>query len=349
MQDLTIKNIFNSLITHLLSVSVWLILASWLSAIVGAIIYYVWQHPDTNKSFKGFFKYTFPKYLLVHRSTRLDVIFVIVNRWIEPLVVGPIILTTPIMAVATYDMSAKLFGNEVPGPNRLWLTGIMLLFILLVQDFGFWLAHYLEHKIPVLWEVHKVHHSLPVMTPLSNRRHHPLQLVIEVGVTNGMVGIVLGITSYIANVAILDTMVMGVDVYFIGSVLSFYQLRHSHIPLHYGKFEKWFLSPAQHQLHHSFEVRDWDKNFSLLFSFWDRLAGTINYSVSDYKYRIGLPPQYANDYDSVWKFFIIPMRNISYIMWNYIKTKKIPTIQTIQEIESEVIVGGEIPHNIVPH
>jgi sterol desaturase/sphingolipid hydroxylase (fatty acid hydroxylase superfamily) len=49
-------------------------------------------------------------------------------------------------------------------------------------------------------------------------------------------------------------------------------LRHSHIWLSWGdKIEGVFLSPAQHQIHHSDNVKHFDKNFGTALSVWDRL------------------------------------------------------------------------------
>jgi sterol desaturase/sphingolipid hydroxylase (fatty acid hydroxylase superfamily) len=320
---------------HFFTVSVFLILAAWLSAVIGAVIYYVWQHDADNKSFRNFVRYSLPKEIWLSKSSKQDMIFIVINYFTEPLTVVPFAFVTGGVSLATYRMLGGVFGVYEPGPANLWLTFTMFIVIILVQDFMTWWTHYLEHKVPLLWEIHKVHHSLQVMTPLSNRRHHPWQLVWEGGMTNFASGIVLGATSYVFRVPILDTAFMGMDAYFVASILSFYQLRHSHIPLNYGRLEKWFLSPAQHQLHHSFEVRDWDLNFSLLLSIWDRMFGTINYVYTQptYKYRIGLPPQYAGDYDKVWKFFFIPWINQGKIIMKWLQRSKQPIARLAEPVE----------------
>jgi sterol desaturase/sphingolipid hydroxylase (fatty acid hydroxylase superfamily) len=51
-------------------------------------------------------------------------------------------------------------------------------------------------------------------------------------------------------------------------------LRHSHIPLSFGRLERWLLSPAQHQIHHSADPRHHDKNFGTFLAFWDHWAGS---------------------------------------------------------------------------
>ena len=37
-------------------------------------------------------------------------------------------------------------------------------------DFAATWAHYLQHRVPILWELHKVHHSAEVMTPITSGR-----------------------------------------------------------------------------------------------------------------------------------------------------------------------------------
>ena len=34
------------------------------------------------------------------------------------------------------------------------------------------------HRVPALWEFHKVHHSAEVLTPLTEWRQHPLELML---------------------------------------------------------------------------------------------------------------------------------------------------------------------------
>jgi sterol desaturase/sphingolipid hydroxylase (fatty acid hydroxylase superfamily) len=325
---------FDLFVHHFFTVSVFLILAAWSSAAVGAAIYYIWQHKAGDKSFCNFIRYSLPKEIWLSKSSKHDMVFVVINYFTEPLTVVPFAFVTGGVSLATYKLLSEGLGQQVPGPINWWLTGIMFVVIIFIQDFMTWWTHYMEHKVPLLWELHKVHHSLPVMTPLSNRRHHPWQLVWEGGMTNLASGLVLGATSYAFNVPILDTAFMGMDAYFIASILSFYQLRHSHIPLHYGWLERWILSPAQHQLHHSFEQRDWDRNFSLLLAIWDRMFGTINYVYTqpDYKYRIGLPPQYMADYDQVWKFFFIPWINQGKLIWKWLQRNK-PPVPRVEPVE----------------
>ncbi|MEM9145890.1 MAG: sterol desaturase family protein, partial [Pseudomonadota bacterium] len=50
----------------------------------------------------------------------------------------------------------------------------------------------------------------------------------------------------------------------------------SHVWLSYGPvLEHVFISPAQHQIHHSRAVRHHNKNYGEIFAFWDWMFGTL--------------------------------------------------------------------------
>ena len=76
---------------------------------------------------------------------------------------------------------------------------IITLALFLAYEFGYWLDHYLKHRVPALWELHKVHHSANVLTPLTVFRLHPLDalifsniLALATGITNGAVNYAFG-------------------------------------------------------------------------------------------------------------------------------------------------------------
>ncbi len=298
---------------HLLKVDALLIAAAWASTLVGAVIYYVWQHPGSNKSIRGFFAYSLPGELWSHPSCRLDYAFAVVNRIVEPITIGVVLITTSTVSCGTYYLLTTMFGQHAEGTPHILAWIAIAFLVIMVRDFFVWYSHYLEHKIPMLWQIHACHHSAEFLNLLSNRRHHPLQLVWEGGLSNVTAGITLAVSSYMLHVSILDTALLGVDGYFVCDVLSFYQLRHSHIPLHYGKWEKWFLSPSMHQLHHSVEAKDWDRNFGLFTAIWDRVFGTLNIRPVGYEYRQGVQPQYQQDYDTILKLYLTPIANLAAI------------------------------------
>ncbi len=75
-----------------------------------------------------------------------------------------------------------------PGPSLTATPGAELAYmiaIILAADLGFFIGHYLTHKVPLLWEFHKVHHSAPVLNPLTNYRFHPVDR-IPIGLFMGL-------------------------------------------------------------------------------------------------------------------------------------------------------------------
>lgn len=306
---------------HVLTVDLALIVGTWITAAIGATFHYVRQHQAADKSFRGFLHFVFPPDIVRHPSCRRDYLFALVSHFTEPFTVGPVLVAVPVVTFCVFGACQTLFGYREPLVPGGMLTVATLLLVLLVQDFITWFSHWVEHKSKIMWEIHKVHHSVEFLNPISNRRHHPWQFVWEAGLNNAAVGLVLGIVSYAFQVPVMDNVLLGVDAYFFASMLSFYHLRHSHIPLHYGRFERYLLSPAQHQLHHSLEVADWDKNFGLLTSIWDRAFGTIRYTIPGYRYRIGLQADIMKDYDSVWKFLTTPPVNIGKLLWQQVQVR----------------------------
>jgi sterol desaturase/sphingolipid hydroxylase (fatty acid hydroxylase superfamily) len=307
------KGFLERLDTELLSYDAAVALCAWITALAGTAITYLVQIDAPQKSLRGFLKFCFPSVILHHRSCRLDIVFVTIMRFLHmPAIV---MITNVAVAELSYSLLTSLFGTKPQNPEPLWLWAIIFVTVVIVEDFATFYVHYLEHRIGVLWELHKVHHSTEFLLPLSNRRFHPLQAIIDNFGNMVATGLILGITSYVFSLPIHDNSLIGLDGLFVLNMLSFYQLRHSHVPMRYGWLERHLISPAQHQIHHSREERHWDRNFGLCLSWWDRWFGTIVYSTPGEQFALGLPKDIQDDYDSVLKLFFTPVRNIALIAW----------------------------------
>lgn len=273
------------------------VVAIWVVTTVGATYTYFVQINAQQKSFGGFLNFCFPSVILRHRSCRLDLIFSFLMRFIHiPLI---LMITNVAVAELCYRGLTSMFGPHRQNHEAIWLWIAILVAVVILQDFMTFYVHYLEHRVRALWELHKVHHSTEFLLPLSNRRFHPLQAIVDNFGNMAAVGLALGVTSYFFSLPIHDNSIIGLDGLFVVNILSFYHLRHSHIPMRYGWLERHLISPAQHQLHHSREERHWDKNFGLCFSWWDRWFGTIVYSTPGEKFALGLPQDIQHEYDNV--------------------------------------------------
>ena len=71
-------------------------------------------------------------------------------------------------------------------------------------------------------------------------------------------------------------------------------LRHSHIKIRYPKIlEHIFISPGQHQIHHSTEKKHFDKNFGVAFAIWDLMFGSLALSEKA-SHKFGLKTQFGS-------------------------------------------------------
>ncbi len=151
--------------------------------------------------------------------------------------------------------------------------------LFVVDDYSRYWTHRALHRIPILWEFHKVHHSATTLTPLTVFRTHPVEVVVfsirGALVQGTVVGIAFAIFGSNLNLlTILGANFLSVLFHALGS-----NLRHSHIPLRYPSWlERWLVSPAQHQLHHSVSEEHFDKNFGVAFACWDLIHGTHHFS-----------------------------------------------------------------------
>jgi len=290
-----------------------IILITWVTALAAAGYTYVWQIEGGPKSWRGFARFCVPPEMLRHRSCRLDIFFNIVMHFLR--FPAFVMLSNIAVAEFTYAALTAMFGAHAQTGESLWLWVAVMAAAVVIQDFMTFYAHVLQHKVGVFWELHKVHHSVEFLIPLSNRRFHPLQAIMDNWCEMLPLGLFLGTTAYALSLPVHAYSIIGLDALFVMNMLSFYHLRHSHVPMRYGWLERHLISPAMHQLHHSREERHWDKNFGSCFSWWDRIWGTIVYTDPQERFALGLPGGCQYDYDSVPKLFFTPLRNLGRMAW----------------------------------
>lgn len=196
------------------------------------------------------------------------------------------------------------------GPNvSLVIAFLTLTIIVLVGDFlGFYL-HYLQHKIPLLWQFHKVHHAGEVMHPLSNFREHPIDNLTYSFFINLGVGFALGCILMVLGYTPSNLTIFGFSFFSTAFNLGAYQLRHSHIWLKWpGIWSKVFGSPAHHHVHHSRHPDHLDKNFAFMFPIWDVLFKTYVMPEDNRDVEFGIVED-ASDLNSCINLYIIPFRD----------------------------------------
>ncbi|MGE0747646.1 MAG: sterol desaturase family protein [Rhodospirillales bacterium] len=282
--------------------------SGWIASfVVIAVIIHLARAQSGERTFGGFVRAVFPKAVYAHPSAIVDYKYYVVNRiFVRIAFIASVAAAFAVVGTAWAAVLGALFGAEGPRLEPgLALGGLYVVGLLLAADLGFYLAHLASHKIPLLWEFHKVHHSAEVLTPFTNYRFHPVEMVlidvsktVFVGLVNGTFGYLTG--SGVTALMVFDTVI----VLYAFNVLG--NLRHSHIWLSYGPvLGKVLCSPAMHQLHHGTDPKHIDRNYSLVFSLWDWIGGTMYMPPKAERIDCGLGVE-SREFRSVWALYTLP-------------------------------------------
>ncbi len=257
----------------------------------------------------SFLNFACPRNIYWHPSAILDYKFAAINSSTDLLLVAPLITGVSLLV---YNVTVHVF----PGPSTLRAafssypiatTVVLLSHLLILGDFVYFVAHYLMHKVPLLWTFHQVHHSAEVLTPVSVARVHPVERLFQAVVRAICGGVGAGLYTSTSDVPISIGTLFGVNIVLFCFLSFAYNLRHSHIWLSYGPVLSWiFVSPAQHQIHHSRDPKHLDKNFGLIFSFWDAALGSLYIPPSREYLTYGLAGVHEGKFATVRQLYVTP-------------------------------------------
>ncbi|MEO0570298.1 MAG: sterol desaturase family protein [Bacteroidota bacterium] len=141
-------------------------------------------------------------------------------------------------------------------PVNIWTT----LLCILVVDFLYYWEHVVEHRVRFFWAYHSIHHSSPIYNYTTALR-------------------VSFIDNFFGWIFYVPAVLVGFNPYII--VLTFFLILtyqfwlHTEIIGKLGWFEKIFMTPSQHRVHHGANNIYLDKNYGALFCIWDRMFGTF--------------------------------------------------------------------------
>ncbi len=224
-------------------------------------------------SLVGFLKFIFPKAVYTHQSAKHDYALLVINKLIKSALFPLVVISMAPVAIAVSSALEYVFGYIEPiALSAITIIAVFTVLLFIFDDFTRFYLHYLLHKIPALWEFHKVHHSALVLTPFTIYRSHPIESLLYAFRMTLTQGFVVGICYYLFGPTLKMYDILGANAFvflfnFLGS-----NLRHSHIWLSWGdKVENVFISPAQHQIHHSDNPKHFDRNFGSALALWDRL------------------------------------------------------------------------------
>jgi sterol desaturase/sphingolipid hydroxylase (fatty acid hydroxylase superfamily) len=171
------------------------------------------------------------------------------------------VLAAPFIAQVAAWVEESRFGllNLLNLPPVIAIATALLLF-----DVWMYLWHRANHEIGFLWRFHRVHHSDPEMDATTAVRFHTGEILISSALRLGVIPL-LGITIY--QLLVYEMLLLPVILF-----------HHSNVRLS-ERLDRWLrliiVTPAIHRIHHSRLRADTDSNYSSIFSFWDRMAGTF--------------------------------------------------------------------------
>ncbi len=190
------------------------------------------------------------------------------------------------------------------GQNRFGLLHIMSLpaavqFTLgfLLMDLSFYYWHVANHRIPLFWRFHNVHHLDPDLDASTAFRFHFGEVALSAGFRVVQVT-AIGVSTWIYVVYELAFQVNTV-------------FHHSNIrlPIKLEQVLNWFIvTPRMHGIHHS-QVRDeTNSNYSVVFSWWDRLHRSIGLDIPQSDLLIGVPAYSKPEDNRFWNLVLAPFR-----------------------------------------
>ena len=187
----------------------------------------------------------------------------------------------------------------------------------LCDDLSKYLVHRALHRWPVLWAFHKVHHSATTLTPLTVYRTHPLEAVLFSLRGTAVQAVVVAVFIFFFGSAVDLYTVLGASVFLFAFNAAGSNLRHSHVRIGYGRrAERFLMSPAQHQVHHSVEERHHDKNFGTALSLWDWFGGTLCLAENGETLRYGLTGGAAPETNGLAALYLRPVLEAGQVLRN---------------------------------
>lgn len=215
-----------------------------------------------------------PRYWF-NRSTSTDYGLLALNTGLRGLLLVPLLGSHLAATIAVGSWLQTTFGDAPTlsfSPIAIAIAYTLSFFIL--EDLSRFGLHFAMHRNPLLWRIHRTHHSATTLTPITVHRVHPLEMSLYY--LRGLIvfSLVSGSFLYLFRGQLSGLDILGVDL--LGFLFNAFgaNLRHSPIFLSFGPLERLFISPAQHQLHHSSATEHRDINFGTCLALWDHLAGS---------------------------------------------------------------------------
>ena len=178
--------------------------------------------------------------------------------------------------VAVYE---RWHAMELPA-NAWWVWVAALV----VYDLIYYWIHRFGHEVNCLWAAHQVHHS---------SEYYNLSTALRQSSTGAVVGWPFYLVMAVAGV---PPLVFGV----VALIDLLYQYWvHTELVRKLGWFDRVFVSPSNHRVHHGQNDYCIDRNYGGIFILWDRLFGTFQEERDEEPVVYGIRKP-LRSYNAVW-------------------------------------------------
>ncbi|MBA2586762.1 MAG: sterol desaturase family protein [Chthoniobacterales bacterium] len=211
-----------------------------------------------------------------------------------PSLVASRLVLVPIPFFVALWASQHHFGlfNRIPLP-----LVASILFGVALYDYAYYWWHKAMHLAPFFWRFHNVHHTDLDMDVSTASRFHIGEVLLSIFFRVAVVGL-LGFGVW--TLAVYELCF---------SVANQFQHSNWRLPLRLERVLNCLIvTPRMHGTHHSIVQRETNSNWGTVFSFWDRLHGTLRIDVPQDAITIGVAA-YRDEHDLTFgKLLALPFR-----------------------------------------
>ena len=132
-------------------------------------------------------------------------------------------------------------------------------------DFFYYWHHRIGHERNIFWAAHVVHHS-----------SEEYNLTTALRQTSGsIIGWIFYLPMALAGIEPIQVITVAAL-----NLLYQFWVHTRHVPK-LGWYEKWFITPSNHRVHHAINDRYIDRNYGGVFIIWDKMFGTFQEEVEE--------------------------------------------------------------------
>ena len=175
-----------------------------------------------------------------------------------------------VMKVFSFIMLGWAYQYRIITIENVWLYWIALV---LLQDFAYYVHHFVDHHCRFFWAVHITHHSSELFNITTGFRSPVLQPLYRY--------------FYFMPVALLGFEPL--HIMFAYAATQIYgTLIHTQTIRRMGVFEYFMVTPSHHRVHHGSNVAYLDRYMGMFLIVWDKLFGTFQKEKDAEPVRFGI-------------------------------------------------------------